>query len=144
MVFTETVNYQLGILCKKYVETVGEEKARFQPIGSGPYRLVEHKTGQYLKFEATEKNWRLVPEFKYIIMQIVPEESTRVAMLKTGDTDIAPITTLSMAELQKQKGISAVPWPGGYHLYLVFGGMMTPKDPRYKEGYHLTDPWLKT
>jgi ABC-type transport system substrate-binding protein len=40
------------IVCKKYIETVGEDKARWEPIGSGPYRLVEHKTGQYLKFQA--------------------------------------------------------------------------------------------
>ena len=30
-----------GIVCKKYVETVGEEAASQKPIGTGPYKLVE-------------------------------------------------------------------------------------------------------
>ena len=66
----------MPILCKKYIETVGEEKANRQPIGSGPYRLVEAKLGEYAKFEAYEKHWLVVPEFKNVILRIVPEETT--------------------------------------------------------------------
>jgi peptide/nickel transport system substrate-binding protein len=137
----------LPILCKKYIETLGAEKTQFKPIGSGPYRLVDHKPGDSMKFEAFDKHWRVVPEFKNIIVQIVPEESTRVAMLKSGETDIAPVTIQTLADLQKQKGITAEPWPGGYTIWLCFGGMITPKDKGYKggkgyiEGHHRTDPW---
>jgi peptide/nickel transport system substrate-binding protein len=104
-------NPNCPILCKRYVETVGEEKARFQPIGSGPYRSVAHKTGEYLKFEASEKHWRVVPEFKSLIMQVVPEETTMVAMLKSGEIDIARISAQSMADLQRIKGITAIVYP---------------------------------
>jgi peptide/nickel transport system substrate-binding protein len=128
-------------MSKKYYEKVGDEKTRYQPIGSGPYRLVEHKTGQYLKFEASDKHWRVVPEFKYVVVHIVPEESTRIAMLKTGAVDIAPVTAQQMADLQKTPGITAEPWPGGYNIYTCFGGMLTPANKNYKEGYHRTDPW---
>jgi peptide/nickel transport system substrate-binding protein len=131
-----------AILCKKYIETVGDEKARYHPIGSGPYRVVEHKPGEYLKFEAFDKHWRIVPEFKYIILQIVPEESTRIAMLRTGETDIAPISAHQMAELQKAPGVNADVWPGGYSIVGCFGGMTPPGDKRYKEGYHMKDPWV--
>jgi peptide/nickel transport system substrate-binding protein len=140
--FSPAVNPYMGILSKKYVEKVGDDKARFNPIGTGPYRLVEYKAGQYMKFEAYEKHWRVIPEYKYITVQIVPEESSRVAMLKGGETDIAPITALSMADLKKVKGITAKAWIGGYNVYLTFGGMITPKDKRYKKGYHLSDPWV--
>jgi peptide/nickel transport system substrate-binding protein len=129
------------IMCKKYVETVGDDKAMFQPIGSGPYRLVERKSGQYLKFEASDEHWRVVPEFKYIIVQIVPEESTRIAMLKTGETDITPVSALKMPDLQKTPGVTAEPWIGGYCVLAVFGGMHPPVDKRYKKGYHQSDPW---
>jgi peptide/nickel transport system substrate-binding protein len=131
----------MPIVCKKYIETVGEDKARWEPIGSGPYRLVERKTGQYLKFEAVEKHWRVVPEFKYLVIHIVPEETTGIAMLKTGNIDALPITNLQVAGLYNVPGIKLIPWPGGYYLCKVFGGMITPKDTRYKEGYHRTDPW---
>lgn len=131
------------IVCKKYVETVGDEKARWEPIGSGPWRLVEHKFGQYLKFEAADKNWRLVPEFKYIYQYIVPEESTRIAMLKTKQLDLAQISPSQMADVEKTPFLKVKLRPGGYNIFSVFGGMETPKDSRYKEGYHLKDPWAK-
>jgi len=129
------------ILCKKYIETVGEEKARANPIGSGPYRLVEHKPGQYMKFEAVEKHWRVVPEFKYLYLRIVPEESTRVAMLKTGEIDITQIVAQSMASFEGNPDITTMNWVGGYSLMGCFGGMITPADKRFKKGYHQTDPW---
>lgn len=130
------------IICKKYVETVGDEKARFNPIGSGPYRLVEHKKGQHMKFEALEKHWRIVPEFKHILLQIIPEESTRVAMLKTGETDIAFITMQSIEDLRKTLGITIKPWANGNTIFAGFGGMAPAKDSRYIEGYHQKDPWM--
>ena len=30
-----------GIVCKKYLETVGEETASQKPVGTGPYKLIE-------------------------------------------------------------------------------------------------------
>ena len=136
------VHSALPIVCKKYVDKVGDEKARDQPIGSGPYRLVEHRPGEYLKFEASDEHWRIVPEYKYLIVQIIPEESTRVAMLKTGETDVTLVSAQKMPDLQKQPGIKVEAFPGGYTLFAGFGGMEPATDRRYKKDYHLKDPWM--
>ena len=136
------IHAAMPVVCKKYVEKVGDEKARYQPIGSGPYRLVERKPGEYLKFEASDEHWRIVPEYKYMVVQVVPEESTRVAMLKTGETDLAAVTAQKIPDLKKQSGLKIEPWPGGYALFACFGGMEPTTDRRYKKGYHLTDPWM--
>ncbi|MFC1820636.1 ABC transporter substrate-binding protein, partial [Thermodesulfobacteriota bacterium] len=133
-------NPYMPIICKKYIETVGVDAAQKHPIGSGPYRLVEHKLGDYMKFEAFEQHWRVAPEFKYLIMRMVHEESTRAAMLKTGDIDISPISADRIPELHKA-GIGASAWPGGYIISLNFGGMVIPEDKRYVEGYSRMDPW---
>jgi peptide/nickel transport system substrate-binding protein len=133
---------QAAIVCKKYIETVGDEKARWEPIGSGPWRLVEHKLGSYLKYEASDKHWRLVPEFKYLYQYVVPEESTRFAMLKTKKIDLAQVTPMRIAEIEKIPELSTQLSTGGYSIHGVFGGMLTPPDPRYKKGYHRTDPWV--
>ncbi|MFC1929105.1 ABC transporter substrate-binding protein [Chloroflexota bacterium] len=136
--FLET--YYLPVVCKKYMETVGFDKANLEPIGSGPYRLVEHKIGDYSKFEASEEHWRVVPEFKNLIIQIVPEESTRVAMLKTGQIDATRISETSIPEIPKE-GFTTAYWPGGPNTHIVFSGIILPEDKRYKEGYHNQDPW---
>ena len=41
---SQFVGYQ-NITSKKYLETVGEEKAALHPIGTGPYRHVEGRQG---------------------------------------------------------------------------------------------------
>jgi len=131
----------MPILCKKYIETVGEEKANRQPIGTGPYRLVESKLGEYAKFEAYEKHWLVVPEFKYLTLRIVPEETTRVALLKTGEADIATELDIDkMSELEKEK-LKPIVLKNRLTIFLPFGGMLLPEDKRYVEGYHRMDPW---
>ncbi len=105
-------NAAAPIMCKKYIESVGDEKARFQPIGSGPYRLVERRAGEYLKFQASEKHWRVVPEFKDVMVHLVPEETTRVAMLKTGKIDIAPISAQTVADLRNTADVTAIAFWG--------------------------------
>jgi peptide/nickel transport system substrate-binding protein len=42
-----------------------------------------------LVLEANERYWRKVPSIKRIIFKGVPESPTRLAMLKTGEADIA-------------------------------------------------------
>ena len=141
---TITTNPYGPIICKEYVETVGDDEAQEAPIGSGPYRLVEHKSGDYMKFEALEEHWRIVPEFKYLIIRSVPEESTRVAMLTTGVIDVSPVSadkvTALLGEVEKA-GLGVHIWPGGYIAHLVFGAMHIPEDDRYIEGVSRQDPW---
>ncbi len=128
------------IVCKKYIETVGDTEAGKNPVGSGPYRLVEHRFGDYLKFEALDEHWRVVPEFKYLIIKIVPEDSTAIAMLKTGVIDVTQVTSAEVAEVKKA-GFRTSTSSGGYAAFLDFGGMIVPQDSRYVAGYHQMDPW---
>ncbi|MFC1986838.1 ABC transporter substrate-binding protein, partial [Chloroflexota bacterium] len=133
-------NWDSPILCKKYVEAVGEDEANLHPLGSGPYRLLEHMFGDYLKYEAYDEHWRVVPEFKYLVKHLIPEESTRVAMLKTGEIDATELSPMSVAELPKE-GFNISPWGGGPTFSIMFGGLVGTGDPHYVEGYHNTDPW---
>jgi peptide/nickel transport system substrate-binding protein len=42
--FSQFVGYQ-GVVSKKHIESVGEQKAALHPIGTGPYRHVEGRQG---------------------------------------------------------------------------------------------------
>ena len=103
---TDSANAYMPIICKKYISTVGDDEAMKNPIGSGPYFLVEHEMGDYLKFQALEKHWRLVPEFKYLIARIVREPTTLVAMLKTGEIDMEYLEGLSYEAIPQMVRLS--------------------------------------
>src|SRR5207237_7898449 len=67
----------------------GEDGVKKRPIGLGPYKFVSHTPGVELVLEAFEGYWRKVPNIKRLTIKSVPEESTRLAMLKKGEADFA-------------------------------------------------------
>jgi peptide/nickel transport system substrate-binding protein len=131
-----------GIVCKKYLETVGEETASQKTIGSGPYRLVGGHPGDYYKFEALDNHWRVVPEFKTFTLRNIPEISTTVAMLKNKEIDLAIVPIEQLADL-KAAGVAVEVNPvAGNSLAVSMGGMVIPRDKRYDPAYHNKDPWV--
>jgi peptide/nickel transport system substrate-binding protein len=76
------------IVPKKYIEKVGEDGFKRQPVGLGPYRFVRMDPGQEIVLEANEQYWRKKPSIKRVVIKGVPDRTTRLAMLKTGEADI--------------------------------------------------------
>jgi peptide/nickel transport system substrate-binding protein len=77
------------VVPKNYLEQVGDDGFKRQPVGLGPYRCVRFDPGVELVLEANERYWRKVPSIKRLIFKGVPERPTRLAMLKTGEADLA-------------------------------------------------------
>ena len=87
------------VVPKDYYERVGKDEFAKRPIGSGPYKWHSQMVGSFIKLEATDKHWRDgVPKYKYMTYLIIPEESTRIAMLRTGEADIARISREAVKE----------------------------------------------
>jgi peptide/nickel transport system substrate-binding protein len=90
------------ILPKKAYEAMGADAFRKNPIGSGPWKFVELVSKTSIKLEANTQHWREVPYYQNVIELMVPEQSTRIAMLKAGDVDIAlAIDYDKLVELKK-------------------------------------------
>ncbi len=81
------------VVPKDYYERVGKDGFAKHPIGSGPYKYHSSMVGSFIKLEATEKHWRDgVPKYKYMTYFVIPEELTRIAMLRTGEADITRVS----------------------------------------------------
>jgi peptide/nickel transport system substrate-binding protein len=89
------------VVPRQYIEKVGEEGFKKQPIGLGPYRFVRMTPGVELVLEANEQYWRKKPSVKRVIIKGVPDRTTRLAMLKTGEADIAYLMVGVEAETVK-------------------------------------------
>jgi len=79
------------IQSKAYIESAGEEVAERHPVGTGPWKFVEHVRGDRIVYEAVENHWRATPHFKRLVFLKVPEPATRMAMLRAGSADVIEI-----------------------------------------------------
>lgn len=57
-------------------------------VGTGAYRLVEMKADEYIRLEAFDEYWGGTPPLDSIEFRVVPEISSRVAGLVSGEYDI--------------------------------------------------------
>ncbi|MES2524465.1 MAG: ABC transporter substrate-binding protein [Gemmatimonadota bacterium] len=59
-----------------------------KPIGTGPWKLVEWKHDDYLKFARNETYFGGAPTIDTLIARIIPEASTTVAEFESGTVDL--------------------------------------------------------
>jgi len=131
MTFYGTTATAAGIVVpKRYLTQVGDEAFRKHPIGAGPYKFVSHTPGVEVVFEANPGYWRRVPAVKRLIMRSVSEGSTRVAMLKKGEADMAFLLEGPDAESvvrDERLALEATRQPSA--MWIEFADQWDPKSP---------------
>ena len=79
----------MGVTCKAYAEANGEEILLTAPMGTGPFKFIEWKQGDYVKLERFEEYWAGPAPMKNLTMRVIPESAQRTIALETGEVDIA-------------------------------------------------------
>ena len=118
------------ILPKRYFQQVGPDGFKKAPVGLGPYKFVSSTPGIDLVMEANEAYWRKVPSVKRLVYKSVPEATTRLAMLKRGEVDLAYLLDATLALEVKNDPKLKLAFSGGIGtFYLDFLDMWDPKSP---------------
>ncbi|NLY53437.1 MAG: ABC transporter substrate-binding protein [Firmicutes bacterium] len=98
----------LRIVPKHYVEQVGDERFKREPIGTGPYKLVKWDKDEQVVLKANENYWRGEPEIKEVIFKAIPEAASRVMALQAGQVDIAVNIPPHQVEQVNKSGKAAI------------------------------------
>lgn len=120
--FSRAIFHDGTIMPKKYFEKVGAEEFRRNPIGSGPWKFVRSVPGDRIEYEAVPGHWRGSPSFERLVIMQVPEESTRMAMVRTGEAAIAAISPEAIREVHAA-GLRLVSVPGTMQALYQFWGL---------------------
>ena len=117
------------IVPQQYIEANGVEHFATNPIGTGPYRFVRWEKDEELVLEANADYWQGVPPVKRIVFRPVPEASTRLALLKSGDVDIIQnVPPDQVGTIEGDESVEVVTTPSLRSMYLILRSDMEPTD----------------
>lgn len=92
----------LRIVPAKYFTAKGAAFVATNPVGTGPYKFVEWAKGDHVTLQANPDYWKGAPQIKTAVFQVIPEDATRIAGLKTKNADlILAVPAISEADLQR-------------------------------------------
>ena len=80
--------YYVQIVDAKYWLAHGEAYMNEHPMGSGPYVFRSWKKDEEVAFDANPSYWGGKPAIAHVFFRPITEISSRVAALKTGETDV--------------------------------------------------------
>lgn len=129
------------IVCKKAFEAAGNWKEWVKkPIGTGPYKAVENRAGEFMLIEANDNYWGGKPSAKSVKFAIVPEIAARIAGLTTNEyqiiTDLGPD---QLDEVSKDSKLEVVGQPVNNHRLLTYDqDNKVLKDPRIRRALNMS------
>ncbi|WP_428909767.1 glutathione ABC transporter substrate-binding protein [Niallia sp. Krafla_26] len=76
------------------------------PIGSGPFKFKEWKTGQSITLVKNDDYWNTPALLNSVTFKVVPEDLTRISELTTGDSHISmPLSPSDVAQVEGTDGM---------------------------------------
>ena len=123
----------MHLVDSKYIEKVGDEEFKKNPSTCGFYKFAGQKYGEYIKLEASDEWYYMEPHrpyTKYLKYIQVPELASRMAMLKTGEVDIATdLIGPAIPEAKAAPGIRTASAKEIDMIEIILTDFLFPKEP---------------
>ncbi len=123
------------VVSKAFVEKNGDKfgKPEVGSMGTGPFKFAEWKTGDYQRLVRNDDYWNKAnggPYLDEITIKILPEPTTRVAGLQTGEIDfmVAMVPSDQYATVQQVESVDLSFIPSYYGEWITFNMQKAPFD----------------
>ncbi len=102
------------------------------PVGTGPFRFVEWIPNERIVLDANPDYWDGKPKIDRLIFKVVPDSSTRLIQLQTGQIQAMDgIDPNSLPIIKGDKNLTLLTAPGLNVCYLAFNCQKPPLDKKY-------------
>jgi peptide/nickel transport system substrate-binding protein len=136
-----------GIIPAHILEGVDVNTAPFNtqsPIGTGPFRFVEHVGGDHLTVERNPDYHGGAPALQQVIVKLVPEIPVLFTQFRTGEVDVVDYQGLQPDRVEEALGLEdrVVVSKGSNFVEFIYFNNTLPQfqDKRVKQAiYHATD-----
>jgi dipeptide transport system substrate-binding protein len=104
-------------------------KVDLEPVGTGPFMLVQYQKDSVIRFMAFKDYWQGEPAIDQLVFSITPDASVRYAKLKAGECHIMPYPNPeSLERMKADKDINLMRKEGLNVGYLAFNVEKKPYD----------------
>ncbi|KOR85898.1 ABC transporter substrate-binding protein [Bacillus sp. FJAT-22058] len=113
-------NHEGGIISPKTIEKYGKKIIQ-EPNGTGPFAFDSWSPGQEITLTKNDSYWGDEPKVDKVIFKVVPEDSTRISMIETGEAHIAePLPVAVMDQVESSPSMDVYRSEGYGTEYLGF------------------------
>ena len=131
------------IASKRQTDELGVEGASTQMAATGPWEIIDHRTGEFWKMAAVKDHWRHTPEFAEFIMWEIPEESSRLAGFQTGQLDTFLMAFDTIPSVLELEGAQLMTVPNAIEMGLrIYGNWYPIEGVDQRPGYDPELPWV--
>jgi len=125
----------VGMHSPASLEALGEDEALENPVGTGPFKVINWDRGEQISMERNEDYWGGAPELETVTFKFVPEASSRVIMLETGEAHaIMAVPPTEIDRLEADADIDVVFENSVRVIYMGFNLEREPfDDPRVRQ-----------
>lgn len=93
-------NHEGSMISPKAIEQYGKDLSK-HPVGTGPFVFESWTPGQEIVLVKNDNYWGEKVKFNKAVFKVVPEDTTRIAMVETGEANIAE--PLPVTEIERVK-----------------------------------------
>lgn len=128
--------YNLAIMSPTRFQVEGKNYSR-RPAGTGPFQLQAWTPGERITLVRNDAYWGDKPFLDRLEIRVVPEDSTRVLQILSGEVDvIASVPPVLMPRLQGNRQVRVLREPGLRTVYIGMNARMAPwNDLRVRQAF---------
>jgi peptide/nickel transport system substrate-binding protein len=128
--FPAAIEYLAGPIVihpNQYYEQVGPKGMNEKPVGTGPYRVVEHQIGRSITLQRNPDYFRDGPKpaatIERIVIRFIPDRQTQVAEMLSGGLDF--VMNVAPDQAQQMRAVPTLQVVAGATMRIVFLNMAT-------------------
>ena len=108
------------------IEKYGKDY-RFHPCGTGVFKFVEWVPDQRIVLEANKEYWGGEPNIAKVVFKPVPDPQTRLAMIESGDLDVAEqIPASEIERIKAHPQLKLDEFQSGTMFFVIFNTVKEP------------------
>ncbi|NQY73837.1 MAG: peptide-binding protein, partial [Candidatus Margulisbacteria bacterium] len=116
------VRLSIPILPKHILEKENINQASFnrKPVGTGPFKFEEWKSGQYIRLSRNDQYFGKKPLLKGIILKMIPDTNTALVALEKGEIDTSGIPPKDYERYQSKNNLDIYRFSQLNYTYMGF------------------------